>query len=48
PRRSNTVIAEPDSTITLPIGWSKPWSTKEKRFYYFNENTGESRWDPPT
>ncbi|CAF2095478.1 unnamed protein product [Rotaria magnacalcarata] len=48
PRRSNTVIAEPDSTITLPIGWSKPWSTKEKRFYYFNENTGKSRWDPPT
>ncbi|CAF1576073.1 unnamed protein product [Adineta steineri] len=38
---------EPDSGIKLPPGWTKEWSKKEERHYYFNINTRESRWEPP-
>jgi hypothetical protein len=38
---------EPDSGITLPFGWTKEWSSKQQQHYYFNANSGESRWEPP-
>ncbi|CAF1273656.1 unnamed protein product [Adineta steineri] len=38
---------EPDSGIKLPPGWIKEWSKTGERHYYFNINTGESRWEPP-
>ncbi|CAF1273541.1 unnamed protein product [Adineta steineri] len=47
PRRSRILCVEPDSGIKLPSGWIKEWSKKEERHYYFNINTGESRWEPP-
>jgi beta-lactamase class D len=46
-RRTRVLPVEPDSGIRLPSGWTKGWSKKEERQYYFNTNTGESRWDPP-
>ncbi|CAF4017157.1 unnamed protein product, partial [Adineta steineri] len=46
-RRSRILCVEPDSGIKLPPGWTKEWSKKEERHYYFNINTGESRWEPP-
>ncbi|CAF1343216.1 unnamed protein product [Adineta steineri] len=46
-RRSRILCVEPDSGIKLPSGWTKEWSKKEERHYYFNINTGESRWEPP-
>ncbi|CAF3006173.1 unnamed protein product [Rotaria sp. Silwood2] len=47
-RRPKPPTDEPDSGIELPIGWIKKWSKREERFYYFNTNTGDSRWVPPT
>ena len=47
PRRSKPPSIEPDSGITLPFGWTKQWSKREEKHYYFNEQTGESRWEPP-
>lgn len=47
PRRLEAPCTEPDSGITLPSGWSKQWSKREERHYYFNEQSGESRWEPP-
>ncbi|CAF1297361.1 unnamed protein product [Rotaria sordida] len=46
-RRLRPATVEPDSGITLPIGWIKQWSKREERFYYFNTNTGDSCWEPP-
>ncbi|CAF4611423.1 unnamed protein product [Rotaria sp. Silwood1] len=46
-RLKPATIVEPDSGIILPIGWIKQWSKREERFYYFNTNTGDSRWEPP-
>eukprot|EP00756_Hemistasia_phaeocysticola_P001887 Hpha_TRINITY_DN11304_c0_g3::TRINITY_DN11304_c0_g3_i1::g.63338::m.63338 len=31
----------------LPKGWEEHWDSKYKRVYWFNVNTGASRWDPP-
>ncbi|CAF3950962.1 unnamed protein product [Rotaria sordida] len=47
PRHPILKPVEPDSGITLPEGWSKEWSRSNEQFYYFNQNTGESRWEPP-
>ncbi|CAF1350277.1 unnamed protein product [Rotaria sordida] len=47
PCRAKPLPIEPDSGIILPPGWTKQWSRREERFYYFNGNTGESRWEPP-
>ncbi|CAF1544508.1 unnamed protein product [Rotaria sordida] len=47
PRHPIQKPVEPDSGITLPEGWSKEWSRSNEQFYYFNQNTGESRWEPP-
>ncbi|CAF3614310.1 unnamed protein product [Rotaria socialis] len=46
--RPKAPVVEPDSGIQLPIGWTKEWSKREEKFYYFNTNTNESRWEPPT
>ena len=34
-------------TDGLPSGWSREWSEKSQRAYYWNADTNESRWDPP-
>ncbi len=47
PRRPKPTPIEPDSGITLPPGWTKEWSTKQKQHYYFNIHTKESVWEPP-
>ncbi|CAF4530870.1 unnamed protein product, partial [Rotaria sp. Silwood2] len=46
-RRPKSSIVEPDSGITLSVGWIKKWSKREERFYYFNNNTGDSHCEPP-
>lgn len=33
---------------SLPAGWEKRVSASRGIPYYFNRETGESRWDPPT
>lgn len=32
----------------LQNGWRKCWSNRERRWYFFNKLTQETRWEPPT
>jgi hypothetical protein len=32
----------------LPPGWIKVWEETHECYYYFNEESGESSWEPPT
>ncbi|ORY93794.1 hypothetical protein BCR43DRAFT_495342 [Syncephalastrum racemosum] len=38
---------DPPSTNDMPAGWQHAYDD-EGTIYYFNEHTGESRWDKPT
>lgn len=31
----------------LQNGWRRCWSTRERRWYYFNKLTQEAKWEPP-
>lgn len=31
----------------LPLGWESFYSTRKRKFYYFNRETGTKQWDSP-
>ena len=34
--------------MDLPQGWIEKISSKTGKTYYFNTNTGQSQWEPPS
>lgn len=32
----------------LPSGWTKKWSETQKEYYYWNQQTGVTKWEVPT
>ena len=43
-----TKFGEPLPFVLESIGWSKCWSSRENRLYFFNTVTGHTRWSVPT
>ena len=41
-------FGEPLPFVLESIGWSKCWSSREDRLYFFNTETGQTRWEVPT
>ena len=41
-------LGKPLPFVLESIGWSKCWSGRENRLYFFNTVTGQTRWEVPT
>lgn len=39
--------APPSAGQHLPPGWLQQWDQNSQRYYYLNQATGQTQWDPP-
>ena len=47
PRRCTASAADASSASDESFVWREGYDENHKRLYYFNTETGESRWTPP-